>query len=115
MRRLLMMAICAAALLAGPARATTVVEVLGRVTGTSLNSGPWSGVRAGEFFHMTFEVVDNGTIVQGACGVGMRHFALVPGSFHCTIHNQRMDAPIAANGGGYLSPTATVADNCPVA
>src|SRR3954470_935573 len=107
--------LCMAAVFAGPARATTVVEVLGRVTGTNLNSGPWAGVRAGEYFQMTFEAVDNGTIVQGGCGVGMRRFALVPGSFHSTIHSVRMDAPLAAGGGGYLSPSALVADNCPVA
>jgi subtilisin-like proprotein convertase family protein len=115
MNRLKMAALAVCLLLTSAARATTVVEILGRVTGTNLNSGPWVGVRAGEYFLMTFECVDGGTIVQGGCGVGMRRFALVPGSFHATTHNQRMDAPLAANGGGYLSPSATVANDCPVA
>src|SRR5262249_60972972 len=81
MRRILVLMIGAAALLAGPARATTLVEVLGRVAGTSLNNGAWSGVRAGEVFNMTFEGVGNGTIVGGStAGRGVRALARVPGS-----------------------------------
>jgi subtilisin-like proprotein convertase family protein len=104
------------ALLAVQARASTVVEVVGRVVGTYLNTGPWVAVRPGELVYMTYQVVDGGTIVppgSSNCGFGLRDFALIPGTFHTTVHNVAMDAPLVAGSGDYLSPSCYFANNCP--
>src|SRR5689334_21522321 len=85
--------------LSAPSRANTAVELVGRVTGTNLTTGPWSGVRAGEYLVMTYQVEDNGTIVPpnvSLCGFGMRRFAVIPGTLHVTVHGVTMDAPFVA-------------------
>ena len=96
------------ALLAVPARASTVVEVVGRVVGTNLNNGPWAGVGVAEYLYMTrHQVVNNRTIAKSGAGAGpiCLQFAVVPGTRHATIHGVPMDAPLVAGSGDYLSPT----------
>jgi subtilisin-like proprotein convertase family protein len=116
MIRIVLVMLSVLGLAASMAHATTVVEVIGRVAGAGQTTGPWAGVRVGEYLHMTYEVVDNGITVPGSsCGSGMRRFALVPGTYHATIHGVQMDAPLVAGGGGYLSPSCLFTDNCPVA
>jgi subtilisin-like proprotein convertase family protein len=104
------------AILALPAQGNTVVEVVGRVNGTNLNSGPWAGVRPGEYFYMTFEVLDTGSTPPGStCGTGLRQYTLTAGSLHATVHGVYMDAPLVGGTGQYLNPTFDFVNNCPVA
>jgi subtilisin-like proprotein convertase family protein len=102
------------ALAALPARANTVVEVLGRVSGTNLTSGPWAAAHVGEYFYLTYQLVSNGT-PTGACGANDRHYSLIPGSFHATVHGVTLDAPYVSGSGAYLNPTCDFANGCPVA
>src|SRR5882724_7821871 len=116
MKTKLLLILSMLALLALPARASTVVEVVGRVSGTNLSTGPWAGIRAGELLYMTYEVVDGGTVPPGSsCGANLRQYTLVPGSLHATVHSVRLDAPLVAGSGDYLSPTCYLTNNCPVA
>jgi subtilisin-like proprotein convertase family protein len=115
MKSIVLVILSVLGLAAWSARASTVVEVLGRVAGANATSGPWAGTRVGEYLHMTFEV-NNGVNVPGSsCGSNMQRFALVQGTLHATVHGVQMDAPLALGGGGYLNPSCLFANNCPVA
>jgi subtilisin-like proprotein convertase family protein len=70
----------------------------------------------GEFFYVTYQVVDTWTTPPGStCGTNYRHYSLIPGSLHGTVHGVTLDAPYVAGSGAYLNPTCDFTNGCPVA
>lgn len=95
-------------LLAVVARASTTVEVVGRVNpGANLSVGPWAGVRVGEYVHVTWEVVP-GTTYDPLHAQG---YLIVPGTFRMTVRGYTLGLKLNAAG---TDPSCILANGYPV-
>ncbi|MCC6322603.1 MAG: proprotein convertase P-domain-containing protein, partial [Phycisphaerales bacterium] len=105
-------AAAAAAACACAAFGGTTIEITGRATGGGFSTGPWVGVRAGEFVHMSFNLVDNSGFVLTTYPTGdIRGFELDGPSFRQTVRGQVLGIKKPSQ----FNPVINVSNNAPVA